>query len=124
MRRGEHQVTPTVSEVVNRAVTLCYDSGADEALDDFLRRFEDRDEPVTALGEREREFFEQAGTLEGQAPEPSLIIAAAVATYLAFRRDELAEDEEELLRLAVRAEFGEHPPDEVAGWLTERGIAT
>lgn len=86
-------------------------------------RFEDRVEPVTALGPgRAREFFEQEGMVEGQDPEPSLVMAPAVATYLAFRRDGVTDDGDVLLRLAARAEFDSHPPAHVADWLALRGI--
>jgi hypothetical protein len=78
---------------------------------------------VTALGEgREREFFEQEGWVEGQDPDPSLVMAAAVATYLAFRRDEITDDDDDLLRLAARAEFDGEPPQYIADWLALRGI--
>jgi hypothetical protein len=123
VRRGSRQNTPTVAEVVRRAVEVCEHEGDLDGLAEFVLRFEDRDEPVTALGEgREREFFEQEGRVEGQDPEPSLVMAAAVATYLAFRRDEVTDDEDDLLRLAARAEFGSDPPPYVADWLALRGV--
>ncbi len=122
MRPGEHQVTPSVAEVVRHAVDVCYPAGSDAALDEFLLRFEDRDEPVTALATRERVFFEQAGALQGQGSDPALTMAAAVATYLAFRRDQSAEDDLDLLRLAARAEFGSSPPEDVAAWLAAQGV--
>jgi hypothetical protein len=123
VRRGSQQRIPTVAEVVRRAVDVCEREGDLDGLAAFLQRYEDRDEPVTALGPgREREFFEQEGRLEGQDPEPSLAMAAAVATYLAFRRDEVADDDEHLLRLAARAEFGREPPAYIADWLALRGI--
>ena len=50
-------------------------------------------------------------------------MAAAVATYLSFRRDEADEDAEELLRLAARAEFNGNPPAAVATWLEEQGVS-
>jgi hypothetical protein len=123
VRHGSHRNTPTVAEVVRRAVEVCELDGDADGLGAFLLRFEDRDEPVTALGEgREREFFEQEGRVEGQDPEPSLVMAAAVATYLAFRRDEVTDDDEDLLRLAARAEFDGEPPPYVADWLALRGV--
>jgi hypothetical protein len=123
VRHGSHQNTPTVAEVVRRAVDVCERDGDVDGLAAFMVRFEDRDEPVTALGEgRQREFFEQEGWVEGQDPEPSLVMAAAVATYLAFRRDEVTDDDEDLLRLASRAEFDGKPPPYVADWLALRGV--
>jgi hypothetical protein len=125
VRPGRHQDTPTVAEVVRRAVEVCEQEGDADGLGAFLQRFEDRDEPVTALGEGgEREFFEQEGRLEGQDPEPSLVMAAAVATYLAFRRDEVTDDDADLLRLAARAEFDGKPPSYIADWLALRGVAS
>jgi hypothetical protein len=125
VRRGQHRDTPTVAEVVRRAVEVCEHEGDPDALGAFLQRFEDRDEPVTALGDgREREFFEQEGRVEGQDPEPSVVMAAAVATYLAFRRDEVTDDDDDLLRLAARAEFDGRPPTYVANWLALRGVAS
>jgi hypothetical protein len=50
-------------------------------------------------------------------------MAVAVATYLAFRRDELDDDREELLRLAARAEYDGHPPDNVRAWLDQQGVS-
>jgi hypothetical protein len=123
VRRGSHRQTPTVAEVVRRAVDVCEFEGDIDGLAEYYLRFEDRDEPVTALGESAtREFFEQEGAVEGQDPEPSLAMAAAVATYLAFRRDEVTDDDDDLLRLAARAEFNGDPPPYVAGWLALRGI--
>jgi len=123
MRHGTHAQTPTVAQVVHRAVEVCDPAGTDGALGDYLARFEDRDEPVTALGDqRTRVFFETEGFVEGQDPDPALVMAAAVATYLAFRRDELTDDDDDLLRLAARAEFGSDVPPYVEGWLAARGI--
>ena len=125
MRPGKRGTTPTIFEAVQRAVEICDPDGHDAALADLLERFEDRDEPVTALGDdREREFFEAAGELQdGLAGEDAaLTMAAAVATYIAYRRDELDDDDDDLLRLAARAEFGDDVPESVADWLADVGI--
>ena len=65
---------------------------------------------------------EAAGALDPEADNPALQMAAAVATYLSFRRDEADEGPEELLRLASRAEFNGNPPAAVANWLEEQGV--
>ena len=122
MRHGSRTQTPTVAEVVRRAVSLCDPDGDDELLADFQLAHEDRDEPVTALDERDRSFFEAAERVQGSLLAPQLQVAAAVATYVAFRRDELADDDSDLLRLAARAEFGDDPPDEIATWLQGAGV--
>jgi hypothetical protein len=41
---------------------------------------------------------------------------------LAFRRDEMDDDPEDVLRLAIRAEYDGHPPDNVRRWLEEQGV--
>jgi hypothetical protein len=123
MRHGSHETTPSVFEVVRRAVDIVDPEGVDDEVAEFLRIYEDRDEPVTALGsERTREFFDAAGGLMGDVRVAPVVMAAAVATYLAFRRDELQEDPEELLRLAARAEFSGNVPGDVAEWLALRGV--
>jgi hypothetical protein len=49
-------------------------------------------------------------------------MAGAVATYLAYRRDEVGDDPAEILTLAARAEFDGKPPDVVRSWLADRGV--
>ena len=123
MRQGSRNQTPSVAEVVRRAVEICDPDGDDPLIVDFLLAYEDRDEPVTALEEADRTFFETADRVQGSMPGAGVQVAAAVATYIAFRRDELGDDDEDILRLAARAEYNDHPPDEIAGWLQEAGVA-
>jgi hypothetical protein len=52
MRPAEHRAVPTVFQIVHRAVEVCDPEGHEDALAEFLRRFEDRDEPAPALGRR------------------------------------------------------------------------
>jgi hypothetical protein len=123
MRPGSHETTPTVFEVVRGAVDIVDPQGVDDEVAEFLRIYEDRDEPVTALGsERTREFLEAAEGLMGDVRVAPVIMAAALATYLSYRRDELGDDPDEVLRLAARAEFGRHVPQDVADWLAARGV--
>jgi hypothetical protein len=113
---------PTLAEVVHRAVEVCDPEGSEDGPADLLRRFEDRDEPVTAETDVELEIAEAKGAIDPQDEDPVAVMTAAVATYLAFRRTELERDREELLRLAARAEFDAKPPPHVAAWLTEQGV--
>jgi hypothetical protein len=108
--------------VVRRAVAICDPDGADELVTDFLLAYEDSDEPVTALEGRDREFFETAERVQGALPGASVQMAAAVATYLVFRRDELTDADADLLRLAARAEFGDNPPEDITLWLQDAGV--
>ena len=114
----------TLSQVVHRAVEVCDPAGTDADLADLLVRFEDADEPVAGLDDVEQRMAEAVGALDPDADDPALQMAAAVATYLAFRRDQLDDDPDELLRLAARAEFNGNPPPAVANWLDEQGVSS
>ena len=113
----------TLSQVVHRAVEVCDPSGTDADLADLFIRFEDADEPVTGVEDIEQRMAEAAGALDPGGDIPSVQMAAAVATYLAFRRDQLDDDPDEILRLAARAEFNGNPPPAVANWLDEQGVS-
>ena len=88
-----------------------------------MLRFEDADWPVSGiLDSIEQRMAEAAGTLDPHEDSPGLQVAAAVAIYLAHRRDQLDEDPEDVLRMAARAEFDGKPPANVANWFDELGI--
>lgn len=75
---------------------------------------------VAGLGDRLEEA-RRAADPEGDVP--AVTMAAAVANYLAYRREGTSEGREDLLRLAARAEFeGGRPPEEVANWLRGQGV--
>lgn len=109
-------------QVVQRAVDIVDPDGADEGSIEMLRRFEDADEPVTAIIDVEQRLAEAAGAINPQQEDPVVQMVAATATYLAFRRDEIDEDPDTLLRLAARAEFDGEPPEPVASWLSDVGV--
>jgi len=113
----------TLFQVVHRAVEVC-DPDGDEGLEDLLERFEDDDEPLSSTRAEiaEQRIAEVVGALDPQAEDPAVTMAGAVATYLAYRRDEVGDDPVDILTLAARAEFDGHPPDVVRDWLTERGV--
>jgi hypothetical protein len=113
----------TLSEAVHRAVVVV-DPEDQAGLADLLERFEDDDEP---LGSDRAEVVaqriaEEVGALDPQGEDPAVQLAGAVATYLAFRRDEAGEEPRALLALAARAEFDDHPPDGVRELLASRGV--
>ena len=95
--------TPTLAEIVRVAVETADPSAADPTTTDLLTRFEDRDEPVTAVADPEEVLLEARGAIEPDGTE-ALNTAVAVAIYLAHRRDQIGTDREELIRLATRAE--------------------
>jgi hypothetical protein len=112
----------TLAQITHRAGEVVDPQGADTDVTDFVARFEDADEPVAGVEQIEQRFAEAAGALDPQQESGALQVAAAVATYLAFRRDETAEDPDELVRLAVRAEFHDKRPAPVDQWLALNGV--
>jgi hypothetical protein len=113
----------TLSQVVHRAV-VTVDPDGTAGLEDLLARFEDDDEPIgpDTAEVAAQTIVEEAGALDPQAEDPAVQLAAAVATYLAYRRDEVDEEAHELLALAARAEFEGHPPAEVGALLRDLGV--
>jgi|SRR6185312_7678422 hypothetical protein len=113
---------PSLFDVVRRAVEVTDPSG-EFGVGDLLEYVEDSDEPVTAHADVEEDLAEIKGRVDPQDEYPAVMTAIAVATYLAFRRDEIDDDPGHILRLAVRAEWKGHPPDNVRAWLEEQGVA-
>lgn len=114
---------PTLAEVVRRAVDVAEYGEVDATLDELLERFEDADEPVSAvLPGLELRLDEVLGEIVADDEDPPLLMARALILYLAHRRDEMDDDDESLLRLAARAEFHGHPPEAVRLWLEQAGV--
>jgi hypothetical protein len=114
----------TLSQAIHRAVIVVDPEGG-AGLEDLLERFEDDDEPLGPdLAQiAAQRIAEESGALDPQAEDPALQLAAAVATYLAFRRDEIDEEPRTLLELAARAEFHGSRPAGVDELLAKRGVA-
>ena len=110
--------TLTLFEAARRAVDVVDPTDANDALASFEARFQDRDEPVTAIEQPDELFAEAAGSIDPD--DPALQMAAAVAGYLSFRRDEVDQPPEELLQRAAKAEYHGAPPPEIERWLSER----
>ena len=121
---GTEPAPVTLSEIVHRAVQVCDPDGS-EGLGDLLARFEDDDEPLSSTSAQiaEQRIAEEVGALDPQDEDPAVTMAGAVATYLAYRRDEVGVDPVDILVLAARAEFEGAPPENVRAWLADRGIA-
>src|ERR1700754_1399189 len=113
----------TLSEVVHRAVEVVDPDGGD-GLDDLLARFEDADEPLSSARAESAamQIAEGIGALDPQEEDGAVQMAGAVATYLAYRRDEVDDDAGALLALAPRAVFEARPPVVVREWLEDAGI--
>jgi hypothetical protein len=96
--------TATLAEVVRAAADVADPNGGDDAVTELITRFEDRDEPVTTVVDVEQQLAEAHGVIDPERDSEALSNAVAVATYLAFRRDQIRDDPEELLRRATAAE--------------------
>jgi hypothetical protein len=122
MRKAEaHGPSPTLFEVVHRGVEVADPSGR-FGVADLLGPVEDADEPVSGHRDIEQELAELKGRIDPQDEDPAVMMAIAVATYLAFRRDQIDDDPHDLLRLAARAEYDGSPPEIVRSWLEEQGV--
>jgi hypothetical protein len=113
----------TLSEVVRRAVEICEPDGLSGDMERFMLEFEDRDEPISSVEDLPGEMNTALERGAEGVIDPGLRMAAAITTYLGFRRDEITDDDVEIMRLAARAEWEGHVPDDVARWLDEQGIA-
>jgi len=110
---------PTLAEVAERAAVICDPPGTNDGVSELYRRFEDRDEPISAVAGIEAEVN---GLVDPDEIDPAVRMAAAVIVYLAFRRDQVGGDPHDVLRLAARSQFDGQPPPAVVDWLAEQGV--
>jgi hypothetical protein len=114
--------TPTVADLVRRAVEVCDPEAQDPDLGHLQEQLEDDDEPVTAVENLEERL---AWALEGadyDVERPSVSVASAVVLYLAAHHGQASYDRDpnELITLAVRAQWHGQPPSGVSDWLAGR----
>jgi hypothetical protein len=103
-------------------VAICDPDDEDADLGDFEVQLEDDDEPVSAVENLEERLAVAEEGADVLLEKPAVIMATAVALYLAYRPDELRGDPAHVLRLAARAEWKGDPPSAVVDWLRERGV--
>jgi hypothetical protein len=114
--------TPTVSELVRRAVESCDPDGRDPLLGRLEEQFEDDDEPVTAVDNLEERLALAVEGTDYDLEAPAVAVASAVVLYLAAKGGtaDYDRDPRELMRLAVRAQWHGDPPTYVVDWLAGR----
>ena len=112
----------TVAQAVQRAVDTCATDANEEMLARLLERFEDDDQPITAVQDLSARLGDADADIDAEAEDPALSMAIATTLYLAFRRDMEDADDDALLRAAARAEWKGDPPDEVVDWLAGQGV--
>ena len=89
----------TVAELVRRAVAVCDPDDEDADLGEFEVQLEDDDEPVSAVENLEERLAVAEEGADVLLEKPGVMMATAVALYLAYRPDELRADPEHVLRL-------------------------
>jgi hypothetical protein len=113
--------TPTVSDVVRRAVEICDPDDVDQTLGHLEQQLEDDDEPITAVENLEERL---AWALEGtdyDAEDPAVAVASAIALYLGAHPGEVeGGDDEGITQRAVSAQWRGDTPDYVDSWLSGR----
>jgi hypothetical protein len=116
--------TPTVAELVRRAVEVSDPDDREEALASLEEQFEDDDEPVTAVENLEERLAVAAEGADYEVENPAVSVALAVVLYLASKGGDASYDRDphELMRLAARAQWRDDPPDSIADWLADRGV--
>ena len=116
--------TPTVSQLVRRAVEICDPNDEEEALGRFEEQLEDDDEPITAVENLEERLALADEGADCDLGDPAVSVATAVVLYLAAKRGhgEDVRDPREVMRLAARALWHRDPPTSVADWLADRGV--
>ena len=123
MRQANHPDRPvTLFEIVKRAVDLVDPDDDDPDMGQLEEVFEDADEPVTGIENLEERVALAIEGIDNEVESPAVSVAAATILYLAYRRDELDDDPEDVLRLAARAEWKGDPPESVRNWLADRGV--
>ncbi len=116
--------TPTVAELVRRAVEIADPDDRDPALGEFEEQLEDDDTPITAVENLEERLALAAEGADYEIENPSVSMATAVVLYLASKHGEASGDRNprELLSLAAKALWRGDPPSAVADWLADRGV--
>lgn len=111
--------TPTVAEVVTRAVELVDPDDVDESLGHLQRVLEDDVEPITAVDNLEERLALALEGVDYDVENPAVSVASAIVLFLAAHPQELdvAHDEGALMSRAVKAQWHGRPPDAVREWL-------
>ncbi|MBV8989924.1 MAG: hypothetical protein JOY58_17500 [Solirubrobacterales bacterium] len=116
--------TPTVAELVRRAVELCDPDDREPALGRFEQQLEDDDAPVTAVDNLEERLALASEGADYAITDPGVSVANAVVLYLAAKRGhgEGERDPRRVMQLAVRAQWRGDPPVDVVDWLSLHAV--
>jgi hypothetical protein len=118
---GMDRHTPTVAEVVTRAVELADPDDVDAALGHLQRQLEDDIEPITAVDNLEERLALALEGVDYDIENPAVSVASAIVLFLAAHPHELdAAHSEDVLTRAVKAQWHGRPPLAVQRWLEAR----
>ena len=114
--------TPTVAEVVTRAVEIADPADVDEPLGHLQRQLEDDVEPITAVQNLEERLALALEGVDYDIENPAVSVAGAIVLYLAAHPEELdtARPDAGILGRAVKAQWQRRPPKDVQRWLEAR----
>jgi hypothetical protein len=114
----------TLSQVARRAAEVVDPTDDDSDVADLLTQFEDADEPINGvLDGLDERVAEAVGRIDPDGALPAVQMMGAVIVYLGHRRDEVADVEADVLRLAARAEYDADPPPVIEEWLADQGVS-
>src|SRR5947209_5324472 len=108
---------PPLSQLVREAAGMVDPTDSVALVGDFERWFEDDDEPASTVPNLERRLAAALDELDPDGEEPALVVAAAVASYLATMPRHVPRDAERVIEQALKLQFGDNVPDSVAIWL-------
>jgi hypothetical protein len=113
--------TPTVAEVVTRAVDLVDPDDVDEVLGHLQRQLEDDIEPITAVDNLEERLALALEGVDYDIENPAVSVASAIVLYLAAHPRELdaAHPTGGVLTRAVNEQWHGRPPADVQRWLDD-----
>jgi DNA-binding PadR family transcriptional regulator len=119
--RRDRRRTPTVADVIRRAVEICDPDDVDQTLGHLEQQLEDDDETITAVENLEERLAWALESTDYDVEDPSVAVASAIALYLSAHPNEIeSSDDEGITQRAVRAQWRGDTPDYVDAWLSGR----
>jgi hypothetical protein len=114
----------SLSQVARRAAEVVDPTDDDSDVADLLLQFEDADEPISGiLDVIDERVAEAVGRVDPDETLPAVQMMGAIIVYLGHRRDEAADVEADVLRLAARSEYDGDPPPLIEEWLADQGVS-
>ena len=121
MRPSTREPILTVEDAVRAGARVADPEERSEGVTTLIESFEDDDRPSTAAEDLRGELESAVEEIDPDGLDPQVAIAAAGANWLATKPDDV-KDPDRTIREGVRSFYGDHVPDSVADWLSERGL--